>query len=56
MKGGKSANDYLNTSTNILVANPGGRAGTSFHENFGHGRSLATGRGDANQHPDAIRL
>ena len=26
------------------------------HENFGHGRSLATGRGDANQHPDAIRL
>lgn len=56
VEGGKSANDYLNTSTNILVANPGGRAGTSFHENFGHGRSLATGRGDANQHPDAIRL
>lgn len=56
VEGGTSANDYQNTETKTSVANPGGRAGTSFHENFGHGRSLATGRGDANQHPDAIRL
>ena len=56
VEGEKSASDYLNTTTNTIVANPAGRAGISFHENFGHGRSLVKGRGDANQHPDAIRL
>ncbi len=35
---------------------PLGREGTTGHEVFGHGRSLALGRGDANQQQDAIRL
>ena len=32
------------------------RAVTTGHELFGHGRSLALGRGDENQHEDAVRL
>lgn len=32
-----------------------GRAVTAGHEIIGHGRSLAVGRGDLNQHMDAIQ-
>jgi RHS repeat-associated protein len=52
----KSATDYVDTKTGNYVANPLGREGTTGHEVFGHGRSLALGRGDANQQQDAIRL
>lgn len=34
---------------------PNGRAVTTGHEIIGHGRSLALGRGDLNQHVDAIQ-
>lgn len=34
---------------------PNGRAVTTGHEILGHGRSLALGRGDLNQHVDAIQ-
>lgn len=34
---------------------PNGRSVTTGHEIIGHGRSLATGRGDLNQHVDAIQ-
>lgn len=56
VEGIKSPNDYLNTKTGKFVINPAGRAGVSFHENFGHGRSLASGRAESDQHTDAIRL
>jgi hypothetical protein len=52
--GGNS--DYFNSSTNSYVNNPGGRAATTGHELFGHGRSLALGRTNAStQQVDAIR-
>ena len=45
----KSATDYVDTKSGSYVANPLGREGITGHEVFGHGRSLALGRGDANQ-------
>jgi len=52
----KSGSDYLNSTSGTYVNNPGGRAATTGHEIFGHGRSLAVGRTDASsQHVDAIK-
>lgn len=45
-------------SYSLIVLNsehPNGRAVTTGHEIIGHGRSLAVGRGDSNQHVDAIQ-
>lgn len=41
----------------VIVGNnhPNGRAVTTGHEVIGHGRSLALGRGHANQHVDAVQ-
>ena len=46
-----------NGSHSVIVGNnhPNGRAVTTGHEVIGHGRSLAVGRGQANQHIDAVR-
>ena len=38
------------------ILHPRGRAVTSAHEVFGHGRSLSLGRGESMQHQDAIQL
>ena len=51
-----SASDYFNTKTQKAVVKPGGRELATGHEVLGHGRSLATGRGNANQHKDAIQM
>lgn len=51
----KSGSDYLNSTTGAYGNNPAGRASTTGHEVFGHGRSLALGRGASAQHADAIR-
>ena len=48
------ASDYKDSKGNS-VPNPIGREGTTGHEIFGHGRSLALGR-LATQHQDAIKL
>lgn len=44
-------------SHSVIVGNnhPNGRAVTTGHEVIGHGRSLAVGRGHANQHVDAVQ-
>ena len=52
----KYPKDYFDNKSNSIGSNPGGRANISFHEVFGHGRSLAVGRGESNQHEDAILL
>ena len=46
-----------NGTHSIIVGSkhPNGRAVTTGHEVIGHGRSLSLGRGQANQHIDAIR-
>jgi RHS repeat-associated protein len=49
---GKS--DYFNSYTKSFQSNHAGRAATTGHELFGHGRSLRLGR-SATQHSDAIR-
>ncbi len=46
--------DYINSLTNQPVNSPGGRAATTGHELFGHGRSLALGR-SSSQHVDAVQ-
>ena len=51
----KGPSDYLSSKTNKYGSNPGSRANITLHEVIGHGRSLALGRGAANQHQDAIR-
>ncbi|MDC8006367.1 DUF6443 domain-containing protein [Aureisphaera galaxeae] len=56
VEGGSSPSDYFNTQTNARAASPGGRELSTGHELFGHGRSLALGRGIANQHIDGIQM
>ncbi|WP_271768684.1 DUF6443 domain-containing protein [Aquimarina algiphila] len=51
----KSPSDYFDSITKKYVPNPGGRSNITIHEVIGHGRSLSLGRGDTNQHQDAIR-
>lgn len=53
--GGNQPQDYVDSNGND-ASNPVGRPLITGHEIFGHGRSLATGRGDSNQHQDAIKL
>ena len=55
VSGVSGASDYKDSHGNY-VNSPIGREGTTGHEVFGHGRSLMTGRGDANQHQDAVKL
>jgi|GEM_PF-1912803 len=49
-----SATDYYNSGTKSYGSNPAGRASTTGHEIFGHGRSSSLGR-TTTQHQDAIR-
>ena len=56
LEGGSSPSDYFNSQTNSPAASPGGRELATGHEVYGHGRSLSTGRGAANQHTDAIQM
>lgn len=55
--GGGLTVQTTNGSHSVIVGNnhPNGRAVTTGHEIIGHGRSLAVGRGQANQHVDAVR-
>ncbi|MDR2474368.1 MAG: hypothetical protein LBD45_00785 [Bacteroidales bacterium] len=46
--------DYYNSQTKSQTKNPAGMCIIVLHEIIGHGRSLSVGRGDANQHEDAI--
>ncbi|KFF23444.1 RHS repeat domain-containing protein [Chryseobacterium vrystaatense] len=55
VSGISGASDYKDQNGNY-VASPIGREGTTGHEVLGHGRSLMTGRGDVNQHQDAVKL
>jgi hypothetical protein len=52
----KAGTDFFNSTTNTYETNPTGMTSTAGHEVFGHGRSLALGRGDASQQVDAIRM
>lgn len=53
--GGLTVQTSNGTHSIIVGGNhPNGRAVTTGHELIGHGRSLAQGRGQANQHTDAI--
>lgn len=57
VKEGKVANDYFDNETKIASDNnPGGRAGITMHEVFGHGRSAMVRANDTFQHEDAIQL
>jgi len=51
----KSGTDYFNTQTGKSTTNPVGRAATTGHELFGHGRSLSLGR-ESSQQSDAIQV
>ncbi len=59
-QGGGGLTTPTNNGTYSLIFkkssfHPNGRAVTTGHEIIGHGRSLALGRGDLNQHVDAIQ-
>lgn len=59
-RGGGGLTTPINNGTYSLIFknssfHPNGRAVTTGHEIIGHGRSLALGRGDLNQHVDAIQ-
>ena len=54
ISGGSAGTDYLNSKTGQYGTNQAGRAATTGHELFGHGRSLSLGR-TTTQHMDAIR-